>query len=269
MLAQVARRAGSTNSEYSIELIPAPGNVACDPADPVNSMVDEGNIKIRVDRPGQGHHRHPHRHRDVPPGRVPGLPLLHRPREPGSRPTSSGPPGRAGSRATDSSGNPTGGDDLLTWAGDKCQRHWWGTPGQRRRGPPEKPTWRGQYLNSSGGYDGDAKGFDDRYDDVDTDDICGEITFITGDEVNGPFHSNDDILVSGTPRFGTPSGNDRVEISGTGLPALVGQPAVQPEPAHRRRRAGPARDQPVAGGGGRPGLRVHGQHHHPTCRAPP
>ena len=39
---------GSENSEYSIELIPAPGYSACQPgANAVESMVDEGNIKIR------------------------------------------------------------------------------------------------------------------------------------------------------------------------------------------------------------------------------
>jgi len=46
--------------------------------------------------------------------------------------------------------------------------------------------------------------------------------------VNGPFHSNDDILVSGTPRFGTPLGNDRVEISGTGFRPTYANPQFNP-----------------------------------------
>ena len=50
---------------------------------------------------------------------------------------------------------------------------------------------------------------------------------MTGDEVNGPFHSNDDILVSGTPSFGRGGGNDRVEISGTGYRPTIGGPQLQ------------------------------------------
>jgi hypothetical protein len=42
---------------------------------------------------------------------------------------------------------------------------------------------------------------------------CTEIQFISGDRINGPFHTNDDILVCGTPTFGRDA-NDRVEVSG-------------------------------------------------------
>ena len=43
---------GTTNSEYSIELIPRPNGQAdpatsCDPANPVSSMIDGGNFTIR------------------------------------------------------------------------------------------------------------------------------------------------------------------------------------------------------------------------------
>jgi hypothetical protein len=37
-----------SNSRYSIELIPAPGKTACNPADPIGSMIDrDGNLRIR------------------------------------------------------------------------------------------------------------------------------------------------------------------------------------------------------------------------------
>ena len=42
---------------------------------------------------------------------------------------------------------------------------------------------------------------------------CTEIRFITGDDVAGPFHTNDSMLVCGTPSFGRTS-VDRVEASG-------------------------------------------------------
>jgi hypothetical protein len=42
---------------------------------------------------------------------------------------------------------------------------------------------------------------------------CDEIQFVTNDYVNGPFHTNDDILTCGTPTFGRDV-IDKIEISG-------------------------------------------------------
>ncbi|MGH2969373.1 MAG: hypothetical protein ACRDK0_09955 [Solirubrobacteraceae bacterium] len=42
---------------------------------------------------------------------------------------------------------------------------------------------------------------------------CTEIRFISGDQINGPFHTNDDILTCGTPTFGRDAA-DRIEVSG-------------------------------------------------------
>jgi len=51
---------------------------------------------------------------------------------------------------------------------------------------------------------------------------CGEINFVTGDNQNGPFHTNDEILVIGSPRFGRrPS--DEIEVS---APEPVGTDGV-------------------------------------------
>ncbi len=52
---------------------------------------------------------------------------------------------------------------------------------------------------------------------------CVEIQFVSGDNVNGPFHTNDDILTCGAPTFGRDAG-DRVEVSGPpqGWKALCG-----------------------------------------------
>jgi Tfp pilus assembly protein PilX len=43
---------------------------------------------------------------------------------------------------------------------------------------------------------------------------CSSIVFASDDAVNGPFHTNDDILVCGTPDFGRTS-VDQIEVSGT------------------------------------------------------
>ncbi len=48
-----------------------------------------------------------------------------------------------------------------------------------------------------------------------TDDEGSNIRFVTGDNVNGPLHTNDDIIVCGQPRFGT-APSDPIEIVGEG-----------------------------------------------------
>jgi hypothetical protein len=42
---------------------------------------------------------------------------------------------------------------------------------------------------------------------------CTDIQFISGDYINGPLHTNDDIITCGTPTFGRDA-NDRIEVSG-------------------------------------------------------
>jgi hypothetical protein len=42
---------------------------------------------------------------------------------------------------------------------------------------------------------------------------CTSIQFIAGDQINGPFHSNDSVLICGSPTFGQQSG-DSVEFGG-------------------------------------------------------
>jgi Tfp pilus assembly protein PilX len=64
---------------------------------------------------------------------------------------------------------------------------------------------------------------------------CTEITFVTGDDVNGPMHTNDSsVLVSGSPGFGRPGRNDVIEIAGnppgytgSGTPTFNG-PKIMP-----------------------------------------
>ena len=61
---------------------------------------------------------------------------------------------------------------------------------------------------------------------------CSNIVFADADRVNGPFHTNDDILVCGSPTFGRTAG-DNIEVSapapgytascgGTGTPNFLG-----------------------------------------------
>ncbi|HWK27942.1 MAG TPA: hypothetical protein VNS09_15360 [Solirubrobacter sp.] len=44
---------------------------------------------------------------------------------------------------------------------------------------------------------------------------CTEIQFVSGDEIKGPLHTNDDsLLICGTPTFGRPGRIDTVEVTG-------------------------------------------------------
>lgn len=45
---------------------------------------------------------------------------------------------------------------------------------------------------------------------------CSEINFASGENIKGPFHTNDEILICGTPTFGERT-DDLVEVSGPGL----------------------------------------------------
>jgi len=42
---------------------------------------------------------------------------------------------------------------------------------------------------------------------------CNDIQFTSGDVVNGPLHTNDDLYVCGTPTFGRAGRNDKIEVS--------------------------------------------------------
>ena len=71
------------------------------------------------------------------------------------------------------------------------------------------------------------------------DDYCSVISFITGDAIEGPMHTNDTISVCGTPRFGR-TVTDMIEIGGKS-PGLVHrlhqQPRPSPGPKSPRRRS--------------------------------
>jgi hypothetical protein len=200
-----------SKSEYSIELVPAPGKNTCDRNDPSNSMVNDGNIKIR----STGHVLGTNNYRTINAtfrrsGFLDYLYYTDFENQDAAYLQRNPTWGGKVTRSTDTSGNPDGGPTLEQWAADKCNRHWWGDQSKAGQGRSQKPAWRGQFSDGNGGWMPATSGT------VDTDDICGEIQFVTGDRVNGPFHSNDDILVCGSPRFGRDGGNDRVEVSGNG-----------------------------------------------------
>ena len=95
-----------------------------------------------------------------------------------------------------SNGRPTGGPqgDLLTWAANNCPEYY-RSPWKRGN-----ENWDGKFTDDNSSYPGSVG--------------CDNIAFITGDQLLGPMHTNDELLACGTPTFGR-NAQDRIE-SGNG-----------------------------------------------------
>ena len=98
--------------------------------------------------------------------------------------------------------------DLVAWASSNCTKYWrqgrgsqfydWGPPGS---GATNQASNSGIFW-----FDNTWRRWTDN---------CSEINFISNDAIAGPFHTNDEILVCGSPSFGR-NAQDRVEVSGSG-----------------------------------------------------
>lgn len=217
------RDLASSGSRYSIELIPAdystnpnPQATKCDPANPVASMIYQGNLRIRA----TGNVNGTANYRSVIGTfrRTGFLDFIYFTDLENQSLAYTKRSGTLTTRATDTAGNLTGGPDLLAWAGDRCDRQLWGAAGEGR----DDTRWRGQFLYggayapAGGSYTVSTQGDirDSSGNLVSLVSLCGEITFATDDKVNGPFHSNDNFRVCGSPDFGRSGRDDRVQTAG-------------------------------------------------------
>jgi type II secretory pathway pseudopilin PulG len=103
---------------------------------------------------------------------------------------------RRASNGQDTRQNPapaTGSRTIEAWADAECKKYY-------RAGGQSAVYANGQRNNNG------------TWTNMDPDPACGEIQFVTGDSQNGPFHTNDEILVCGSPRFGRKPTDD-IEIS--------------------------------------------------------
>ena len=188
---------GTTNSDYSIELIRGQGAAddPCDPADPVGIMIDGGNLTIRSTgrvngrkkRSVGGHFR-----------RTGFLDFIYFTDLENQDPTyldSLGPSSQTTTRRPERGGGQPARRGPATTASDTAGAPTAARPRIGRRVRRAPVVWKGirtptyaadTTVHHRGAHDG----------------VCGEITFATDDQVNGPFHSNDDIQVCGTPDFG-------------------------------------------------------------------
>lgn len=215
---------GSTGSrgpaQYTVELLPANGNAACSTASPTASMIDNttGSFRIRVT------------------GRDNTNPLLARKRslivnlrrrgfldyiyftdketrDPEMYAIDTGP------YLTKENGSQR---DVVTWGKEECGTRYYGSvrsdgdrqlqgfagdAGNDRGVQVTSPNWISYPFGRTTGAGGNNRKL-----------ACTEINFITGDNIKGPFHTNDEIRVCTTgsgPIFGR-NPQDNIETSGPG-----------------------------------------------------
>jgi hypothetical protein len=202
-----------SSASYAIELIPANGRPACDVNDATGSMIVaaggpmSGTFSIR----STGFSNNVKRSVIATFRRRSFLDYLYFTDFETSDPAwyilnAKGNPTQSGvltgrSTFTASPGRP----DLLTWAASSCPRYWRNSRSSQRWPISPDNAWQ-QQINS-------------RWGSTDTSIVnCTEIQFVAGDHIQGPFHTNDDILICGSPTFGRDdNGNqDSIEVSGSG-----------------------------------------------------
>lgn len=208
------RRVPGSNASYAIELIPANGRPQCDVNDATGSMIVaaggpmSGTFSIRSDGFSNGIRRSvvaTFRRRSF-------LDYLYFTDLETSDPawyvlSANGRATRSG--AYSSSRNTftaSRAPDLLSWAASACPRYW--RNGRSSQSYPVSPDNGWQEQNLDGTWPSPSSTITSRVG-------CTEIQFVSADHIDGPLHTNDDILVCGNPTFGRTS-QDSIEVSGSG-----------------------------------------------------
>jgi hypothetical protein len=196
------RNVPSSSARYTIELLPAAGQTACDPtsqATAQTTMIDPTSGTFRIRATGQARVGAPKRSIIATFKRRGFLDFLYftdfETLDPVYYPhllAADVPTG-----GTDAQGNPA--PDIKTWAGTDCTKYW-----RDGRGSATYPgkffynsTWN---LNppASVGLTAPLR--------------CYELMFVNADVNSGPLHTNDELLICGAPTFGR-NAQDQIEVS--------------------------------------------------------
>lgn len=188
---------GST-AEYSIEVLPANGASQCNPASPDATFIDTASGTFRIRSTGRASATSAERRSIIATFRRRGFldyiwftdyetqnPQFYIREAFGFFNRENPVPGRADR-------------DVVRWAEEDCTRYWRdGRGSQRFIGDRNR---QAGYRDSGGSWNSMTE-------------ACGEINFVTGDELRGPMHTNDEFLICGSPIFGR-SPSDDIEVSG-------------------------------------------------------
>ena len=235
-----SRQVAGSSAWYTIELLPANGFGSCSTSNAQNSMIDAstGTFRIRA----TGHSRNAKRSLVATFKRKNFLDYLYFTDYETADPTwytldTNGHQTRSGGAP-----NWTG-PDYVTWGSQNCPVYW-------RQG-------RGNLAYSGQIFQGSPASWQSFSDN------CTEIQFAPNDKINGPFHTNDEILVCGSPDFGR-NAQDRIEVSGPGWRGNSGcsgnNPTFIGTWTPNAPLLTPAADGQLAEHHRRPGLPLHGPH---------
>jgi hypothetical protein len=202
------RAVPGSNAKYAIELLPANGSAQCDPANAQASMIvtsgpESGTFSIR----STGYSNNVSRKIVATFRRRSFLDYLYFTDMETTDPAwyaldTNGNPTRSG-RLSGGVFTPSGAADLVSWATAHCTEYW--RNGRGGESFPVNPDNAWQEQASDGTWGNTSTGSVG----------CTEIQFVSGDTINGPLHTNDDILICGSPTFGRTSA-DGIEVSGSG-----------------------------------------------------
>lgn len=187
------RTVPGTNADYAIELLPANGATTCSEANAAGSMIDVATGSFRIRSTGRvptGNGSFTDRQIVATFKRRGFLDYLYFTDYETSDPAwyelqTGGLP----TRTPDGASAPY--KDLVTWASENCQTYWKDGRGSK--------LYDGERLSGTTWSDFNRN--------------CSNIQFAPGDKINGPLHTNDDLLVCGSPTFGRTS-QDKIEASG-------------------------------------------------------
>lgn len=193
---------------YSVEVLPANGAPTCSTADPIATFVDSSTGTFRIRATGRARANGGPRRSLIATFRRKGfLDYIYYTDLETSDPRWLRRE-TAGRETRENDGiNPAGPErrNVEQWAEVECG-YW-----NAGRGSKD---WRadaadaGMKTGNTGNVNNDWTPWDPSGED------CGEIRFVSADEVKGPLHTNDHLLLCGTPKFGR-SDKDDIEVSGT------------------------------------------------------
>jgi len=202
-----------TTAQYSVEVLPANGASECDVNDAQATFIDDSTGTFRIRSTGRTRDTEGAERRSVVTTfkRRGFLDFIYFTDYETQDPTwlrrsTYGLPTRAD--AEEQWGN---GRDVVTWGNQDCVRYFREGRGAER--------WRGTGANGIY-YSGDWRDYGPL--------ACGEISFIglsddQRDFIRGPFHTNDEILICGSPHFGRQPTDD-IEVSAPGATPGSGDP---------------------------------------------
>ncbi|MDQ3870662.1 MAG: hypothetical protein M3301_03475, partial [Chloroflexota bacterium] len=195
------RAVSGTTADYAIELLPANGKTSCSTTDASGSMLDSASGTFRIRSTGRvptGNGSYAKRAIITTFKRRGFLDFLYF-----TDLETSDPAWYQLDTRGRQTGNPDASKnvpDLMSWASTNCAKYWRDGRGSQ--------TWYDS--NGDGPDDGQIFWFDNNWYPWPTE--CSQIQFAPGDKINGPLHTNDELLVCGSPTFGRAS-QDKIEMS--------------------------------------------------------